>query len=153
MQGDGNEAEMSEKDSVNVRIERVNDKMVQELEKTYLEHASAVQPPANNPKCLNRVIGPKRRRGRIKIMPRKLKIKHINEKPTRQGETTYRGHARATQPPEFPSKRCYWVYRPRCRRGRIKIEAIKVNQVQEVETTHQVRAAMRKRSKPSIQSP
>ena len=111
----------------------------------YLKRVRGTQPCRNASKRTYRVIGLvrwRRGRGSMKIEPVKVKVKCINEKPMQQGETTYRGRAQATQPPKFPSKRCYWVYRPRCRCSRIKIEAIKVNQAQEVETTHQVRASI-----------
>ena len=46
-------------ESVKVKIERVSDKTAQEVELTHLERTCAAQPPANDSKRLNKVIGPR----------------------------------------------------------------------------------------------
>ena len=48
-----------------------------------------MQPPTNNSKCSNMVIGPSQRCDHIKIEPEKLKIKHLNDKIVQNGETTW----------------------------------------------------------------
>ena len=88
--------------SVNVKIKCINVNQTLKAEKAYLEHANAVQPPANSSKHPHRVIGLIRwrwRRGWIEITPIKVKIENINEKPVQEDETTHHRPACATQPP------------------------------------------------------
>ena len=54
---------------VNVKIERINDKRPKEDETAYLERARVTQPPANASRHAYRVVGLRRRRGRIKLAP------------------------------------------------------------------------------------
>ena len=74
--------------SVNVKIKRINVNQTLKAEKAHLERASAVQPLGNAPKRLYRVHRPRRRRGRIKTVPR-------NVSRTREGGRTYLGRANA----------------------------------------------------------
>ena len=50
-----------------------------------------------------------------------------------EGKTTQLGHMSVVQPPGYTSKCSYTVYRPRCRRGHIKVEPRNVSRVQEIE--------------------
>ena len=80
---------------------------------TYLECMSTAQPPVNHSKCLYRVIGLICRCGHIKIEPGKLKIKCLNDKTARKGETTYHRRAQLTQPLVRSQKRRWEVHRLR----------------------------------------
>ena len=110
-------------ESVNIKIERINDKKAQDNETAYLEHASAVQPPQNDPKCSYRVIGLGRwrqRRDWINIESVKPKIKRINNKTVREDRKTHLERIRTAQPPGNPPKRRYGVIGLIRRRGCIK---------------------------------
>ena len=75
----------------------------------YLEHARAVQPPANILKCCYGVIGPKCQCDRMKIEPVNLRTKRINDKKVQRDETTYLERASAAQPPQNDPKCSYRV--------------------------------------------
>ncbi|KIM58353.1 hypothetical protein SCLCIDRAFT_28137, partial [Scleroderma citrinum Foug A] len=107
-------------ESVNIKIERINDKKAQDDETAYLERARAAQPPANTPKRPYGDVRRRRRRGRIKI-------ESIKVKTAREVETTYLERSGIAQPRRNDSKRLYKVIGPRRQRGRLKIEPIKRN--------------------------
>ena len=109
----------------------------------------------SHPKTLRndlRVIGLVRWRWRcgwIEIASVKLKIECVSAKIAQEGKMAYLGRAHTAQPPRYPSKRRWEVHGPWRRRGRIKIEPVKVkiehlniSQVPEVETTYQIRVSM-----------
>ena len=114
----------------------INVNQVQNVERTHLKRASAVQSPANNSKHLNRVIGPRCQCGRIKIGPVKVKIKDMSDKPAREDEKTYRGHPQATQPLRNPPKRRSGVIGLICRRGRFKTEPRNISQALKIENAY-----------------
>ena len=68
------------------KFEATNVHIVQEDETAYLECASAAQPHGNISKCACRVIGPRCRCGRIKIIPRNISW-------AQKVGNTYLGHA------------------------------------------------------------
>ena len=106
----------------------------QEDKTAYQKHASIAQPPKNDPKWPYRVIGlvrRRRKRGWIEIAPVKVKIKHINNKPAQEDETTHHGLACAMQLPLNRSKRSRRVVGPRRRCGRLKSKSINVSQTRE----------------------
>ena len=84
-------------ESVNAKIERFNDKKQQNVERTHLGRENATQPPRNGSKRCRRVIGPKSRRGRIKIRPE-------NVSQTRNSANTYLGRANTLQSFWRPTK-------------------------------------------------
>jgi len=50
-----------------------------------------------------------------------------------EGKTTQLGRMSVVQPPGYTSKRSYMVYRPRRRRGHIKVEPRNISRAQEIE--------------------
>ena len=102
---------------------------VQKVEKTYLECISAMQPRGNDPKHAYMVVGPRCRRGRIKIKSAKLKIQRFNDKRQQNGENTYQRCKNATQPPWNAPKRRYGAHRHKRQCGRIKFKPRNINQM------------------------
>ena len=86
-------------------------------------------PPTKRVACPYGVIGHRHRCGR-------LKFEAIKVSQTQKGETTYCGHAWATQQCRNDSKHLHRVIGPRRQRGSIKIEPTKVKPVREVEMTY-----------------
>ena len=83
-----------------LKIERINDNRVsqtKQVETTYLERTSAMQPPGNTPKRAYGVIRPRRRRRRIKIKPR-------NVNRALEVEKTYLGRTNAIRSTWRPRK-------------------------------------------------
>ena len=106
----------------------------QEDKTAYQKRASIVQPPRNDPKWPYRVIGligRRRKRSWIEIAPVKVKIKHINDKPAQEDETTHHGLVCAMQLPLNCSKRSRRVVGPRRQHGRLKSKSINVSQMRE----------------------
>ena len=110
-------------ESVNIKIERINDKKAQDDETAYLECARAAQPPANTPKRPYGDVRWCRRRGRIKI-------ESIKVKTAQEVETTYLECSGIVQPRRNDSKHLYKVIGPRRQHGRIKSVPTNVNQMQ-----------------------
>ena len=114
-----------------IKIAPINVNQMPKVENTYLGRDNALrstQPPENDLKRCFGDVRRRRRRSRIKIGPVKVKIKRISDKPAREDEKTYRGHARTAQPLGNPPERRYGVHRPRRQRARIKTEPTNVNQ-------------------------
>ena len=105
-------------------------------ETAYLGRTGIAQPRGNDPKRAYRVIGLRRQRGRIKIEPVKVKTERLNDKKQQKVETTYLGQAHTAQPPANASKHRREVYRPKRRRGRIKIESTNVSRTENGGSTY-----------------
>ena len=102
----------------------------QKVETTHLGCVCATLPRGNPLKGCLEVHRWRRQRGRVKIKSVNVKIERLNDKMAQNGETTYLGCMRITQPPESPanaSKRLCGVHRTRRQRGRIKIGPINVS--------------------------
>ena len=77
---------------------------------THLGHMGITQPPESPSKFACGVIGPRCWHDLIKIGSVKFKIKHLNNKTTREGEVTHCGHARVVQPLVNPLRHCWEAY-------------------------------------------
>ena len=86
--GPGPRRDQMKIEPVKVKIKCINVNQTLKVEKTYLGHANAMQPPANVPKCLHRVHTPRRHHRRIKFVP-------TNISQTDEIEKTYLGRAHA----------------------------------------------------------
>ncbi|KIM67354.1 hypothetical protein SCLCIDRAFT_21204 [Scleroderma citrinum Foug A] len=95
-------------------------------ETTYHGCTSTAQPPIINLKRAYRVIGLRRRRGRMKIEPARLKIEHLNDEKQQNGEITYPGRTEIAQPPTNDAKCLNKAVGPGPRHDRIKIKSVKV---------------------------
>ena len=129
-----------------VKFKAVKVNQAEEVEMAYLEPAYIVQPPWNDSKCLQRVVGPCRRRDWIKIESVKVRIECLNDKKTQELEMTHLGQARLVQPLLNALKHCY---RPRRQCGRmkiapvmVKIERLNHKTVQQVKKTYRIHASM-----------
>ena len=110
-----------------IKTESAKVSQTEKVEMTYLGCMGIAQPPWNDLKRLNRVVGPMCRHGHIKIASVNVKIECINVSKALNSETTHLEHPHATQPPQNPSRHACGVYRPRCRRSRMKSQPINVN--------------------------
>ena len=128
-----------------VKFKAVKVNQAEEVEMAYLEPTYIAQPPWNDSKHLQRVIGPCRRCDWIKIESVKVRIERLNDKKTQELEMTHLGQARLAQPLLNASKHCY---RPRHQHGRmkiapvmVKIECLNHKTAQQVKKTYRIRAS------------
>ena len=111
-----------------LKIKSIKVCQLETAETTHLGLVHSMQPPWNDSKCLQRVVGPCHRHDRMKIVSVMLKIKRINGKKAQDGEMTYLERAQATQPLVNPPRRACGVIGPKCRCGHIKSIPTNVNQ-------------------------
>ena len=76
-----------------VKFEAVKVNQMEEVETAYLEPVYIAQPPRNDSKCFQRVVGPCRRCDWIKIESVKVRIERLNDKKTQELEMTHLGQA------------------------------------------------------------
>ena len=108
---------------IKVRIEHINNKIVQEGEATHLGPMHIAQPLIRHPNCPYRLITQCCWCGKLKVEPRNISIAQENG-------MAYHRCAQAMQPCGNPSKGCWEVHRTRCRCGHIKFTPRNISQTQ-----------------------